>query len=296
MVCAFFSAQAVSRIVEAHIPVPSGVSTIARAVIPHQPVNLSSNIRDIETILSRNIFCSTCEREHEVSTNGEGQSDGKDEPTSNEPVKSSLNLKLIATLVSEQDHAWSFAAIFDGVENKSGLYAIGSQVPGGAVVTDILDRKVFLANGRRNEFIELEGQTVDKPDGAEPKPLAAGPAGAMPGMDEISKGIRKTGENQFEIERTTLNRVLADTNLLARSARIVPSPKNDGFRLYAIRPGSVYALLGMENGDTVHAVNGHPITTPDRALEVYTKLRSAGRLSISYSRQNKTATHEYTIR
>lgn len=247
--CAFFAAQAASRMVETQLPISTEGETIRKRSEPIQTVSLSSNNRDIEPILARNIFCATCEREHEVTGKGENATDKGDEPVSGEPVKSALNLKLIATLVSDKDHAWSFAAILDTTEGKTGLYAIGTHVPGDAVVTDIWDRKVFLANGRRNEFIELDGQTVDKPEGgnAEPRPFGAGSLGTMPGMEEITKGIRKTGESQFEIERTTLNRVLADTNLLARSARIVPSPKNDGFRLYAIRPGSVYALLGMEN-------------------------------------------------
>lgn len=87
--------------------------------------------------------------------------------------------------------------------------------------------------------------------------------------------------------------------MLARSARIVPSARNgqpNGFKLYAIRPGSLYSLIGMQNGDTIHAINGHAITTPDKALEVYTKVRTASHLTIAFSRRGQTSTHDYTIR
>ncbi len=122
---------------------------------------------------------------------------------------------------------------------------------------------------------------------------------AQQGIAEIAKGISKVGEGKYEIRRSALNKVLGNTTLLARSARIVPSVKNgkpNGFKLYAIRPGSLYSLLGMFNGDTISAINGHSITTPDKALEVYTKLRSASHLSISFARRGTPLTHEYTIR
>ena len=48
-----------------------------------------------------------------------------------------------------------------------------------------------------------------------------------------------------------------------------------GFKLYAIRPSSVYAKIGLTNGDTLSAINGLELTTADKALEVYTKLREA---------------------
>ena len=103
----------------------------------------------------------------------------------------------------------------------------------------------------------------------------------------------------WEIKRSTLEKVLSNTTLLARSARIVPSVKNgkpNGFKLYAIRPGSIYDLIGMKNGDTIHAINGHAMTTPDKALEVYTRVRNASHLNISFSRHSQTMTHDYNIR
>jgi S1-C subfamily serine protease len=71
--------------------------------------------------------------------------------------------------------------------------------------------------------------------------------------------------------------------------------RSNGFRIYAIKPNTFYAQIGIQNGDTVRAINGHEMTSPDRALEVYTKLRSANRLSMSLLRGGKDLTIDYDI-
>src|SRR5690606_21985836 len=69
--------------------------------------------------------------------------------------------------------------------------------------------------------------------------------------------------------------------------RIVPamrSGKPDGFKLYAIQPGSLPAAIGLENGDTLHRVNGHELSSPERALTAYHELRGADRFEIELTR------------
>jgi len=299
--CALLAAKAVGHLVEANLPPAKTRRVIPPPQLGHSLV--AHGARDITPILSRNIFCSTCEKVVEsANPGGPGEPGGGPTGDPNDaPVKTSLNIKLIATLVSVEDKAWSFAAIKDVTESKSGLFAIGSKLPGDATVTDILERRVLLINGTRNEYLDLA--TGDQPttSSAPPQPRVSihRPRRTMPGMEAIAKGIRKVGEGKYEIQRSALNKVLANTTLLARSARIVPSVRNgkpNGFKLYAIRPGSLYSLLGMSNGDTINAINGHPITTPDKALEIYTKLRSASHVAISFTRRGKSNTHEYTIR
>jgi len=296
--CALLAAKSVGHLVEANLPEVKA----RRASSPPPALEQSmigAGVRDISPILARNIFCSTCAPAQETSTeakSGEGGPPG--DPAHDAPIKTTLNLKLIATLVSVEDKAWSFAAIEDVAETKSRLFAIGSRLPGDATVTDILDRRVLLLNGNRNEFLDLD--SGDQPESTSPEPMVSIQRPTMmPGMESISQGIRKVGDSKYEIQRSALNKVLANTSMLARSARIVPSVRNgkpNGFKLYAIRPGSLYSLLGMTNGDTINAINGHPITTPDKALEVYTNLRSASHVAIAFTRRGATVTHEYNIR
>lgn len=115
---------------------------------------------------------------------------------------------------------------------------------------------------------------------------------------DISRSVTRVGPGRYRIKRSGLNKVLGNTMLLARSARIVPSVRNgrpNGFKIYAIRPGSIYALLGFYNGDTITAINGMAITSPDKALAVYSKLRNANKLTIQFNRRGRPMVHRYTI-
>jgi general secretion pathway protein C len=116
---------------------------------------------------------------------------------------------------------------------------------------------------------------------------------------KLDQGIRKMSEDSYEVDRSLVNELLANPMSVARGARIVPSVKDgqpNGFKLYAIRPNSVYAKLGMRNGDTISSVNGFDLSSPDKALEVYTKVREASNLSVSVIRRGKPTTLNYNIR
>ena len=81
-----------------------------------------------------------------------------------------------------------------------------------------------------------------------------------------------TGADQYTIRRGLLDRLLADPMAVAKSARIVPAftaGMPAGFKLYAIRAGSLFAALGLQNGDTVVTINGFDLASPDKSLEVY---------------------------
>lgn len=118
-------------------------------------------------------------------------------------------------------------------------------------------------------------------------------------MEEIEKGVNKVDDNSYEIDRSVVDKILANPTIVGRGARIVPAVKNgkpNGFKLYAIRPSSVYAKIGLMNGDTIHSINGLSLTTPDRALEVYTKLRDTRKMRVELTRRGKSIALNYEIR
>jgi hypothetical protein len=81
-------------------------------------------------------------------------------------------------------------------------------------------------------------------------------------------------------------------------ARIVPSIRDhvpNGIRLYAVRPCSVIAMLGFENGDLVERVNGVPLTSPDRLLHLYSRLPEARRVRVDLTRRGNPVQIVYQI-
>jgi hypothetical protein len=153
----------------------------------------------------------------------------------------------------------------------------------------------FRANG-----IALRSETFHRPV-RELARLAEVPPPRLPASpleEELARSIHCDG-NRCEMPRSLFDKILGDMNQLAAGARIVPSIRDgraDGFKLYAIRPNSLFARLGITNGDTIHTINGQDITTPDKALEVYTKLRNADRLSVTLTRRGQPLTMEYVLK
>jgi general secretion pathway protein C len=118
-------------------------------------------------------------------------------------------------------------------------------------------------------------------------------------QSSIDQGIKKIDDNNYEIDKSLVEKVLLNPMAVAKGARVVPSMKNgkpDGFKLYAIRPSSAFARLGLANGDTLQSINGFELTSADKALEVYTKLREATSLEVEVTRRGKPVTLKYSIK
>lgn len=114
----------------------------------------------------------------------------------------------------------------------------------------------------------------------------------------MATGIKKIDDTHYELRESLVEAILLNPMAAARSVRIVPAFRNskpDGLRLYAIRPSSVLARLGFANGDTVLAVNKHPLNNADDWLDVYTKLRDAVRLEVELLRRGKPLTVTFAI-
>ena len=136
---------------------------------------------------------------------------------------------------------------------------------------------------------------ADSPGPEPPSPLAPDPPPRKPEVD----GVKEVAPGRYVIKRKWLNGVLADSQALMRGARVVPSVRDgkvNGFKLYAIRPGSLYAALGLRNGDTVTMINGMELDSPDKALKIYAAVTAADRVTVHLLRRGKKQTKVYLIK
>lgn len=130
-------------------------------------------------------------------------------------------------------------------------------------------------------------------------PAPTAPAPADPALAAVLAGITRVDDTHVVITRAAVDDVLANPLPVAKGLRVVPSISNgrgDGLKLYAIRPGSLVAALGFQNGDTVHSVNGLALDSMDRALEAYTQLRSASHLELDLTRRGQPQTLVIDVR
>lgn len=116
--------------------------------------------------------------------------------------------------------------------------------------------------------------------------------------EKIAASIRKLDAGHAEIPRAAVDEILANPMAFGRGARVLPSAKGgvaNGFKIYAVKPGSIFARVGLTNGDTLTAIDGHPLDTVDRALEAYSALRTANRIELGVIRRGTPFTLVITI-
>jgi len=285
MVCSVFAAKATSHILEAKF---LGDSDHAPRVIPvmQAPVAVKqTRSKDGAGLVTRDIFCSECTPAVSVASTNP-----------NDIQNTTLPLVLLATNVAPKPED-SYATIINTENQRQGSFGVGDAIPGATgKLKEIHYKYVDFENSGHIERLVLAGQVA---------PVAAPVAQATPEGEgdelqaAIDSGIKKIDDSTYEIDKGLVEKILANPMGVAKGARVVPAVQNgkpNGFKLYAIRPSSVYAKIGLTNGDTLSAINGMELTTADKALEVYTKLREATSLEVEIQRRGKPMTLKYTIR
>jgi general secretion pathway protein C len=293
IVCSSLSARAVNHYVEGGC-----IGDRAEAPKVEAPRNVvaatatSSRSKLGDPMVKRNMFCSEC-------VPPEPEVDGPVAEGDTVPL-TSLPLVLVATNIAGNE-AFSFATIRNESTEKQGAYWIADTIPEAGKIEKIGGKNVIFraTNGNRLERIALLEAPAPRVAKKAPEKAPTTGAGKNDLMAEVEAGVKKVNDTTFEVDRALVDKVLANPMAVARGARVVPSikdGKNNGFKLYAIRPSSAYAKLGMRNGDTIHAVNGFDLTTADKALEVYQKVKESSNLSVTVTRRGKPVTLTYTIR
>jgi general secretion pathway protein C len=290
-----------------------------RAAVPRS----TGTLRDFVAAANANIF----EGRREVTVEEPGAAaaaspvmsgDWRDAP------KSALRLRLVGTTAFSEPK-YSLASIIDESQAGAGagLYSINDcvtvdrsglseedaklldkpppckKVGELAQVLRIEPERVFVLNvaDARIEYLALNEPPAA---GGEPPPLArVEKTDEKPGEGkDIGEGITKTGENSFGVPRSAVDGALNNLSELATQARIVPAfegGKPVGFKLFSIKPGSLYSKIGLQNGDVVNRINGFEMSSPEKGLEVYQKLKDSSNVTVDIKRRGKPMTLDYTI-
>ena len=291
VVCAVFAAKATSHIVEAkYLADPEHAPKITPVVTQNQAPVAAVRSKDGGQFQGRNMFCSDCTPA--VSTPSADPS---------QIALTSLPLALLATNIGPRPQD-SYATIINSENQRQGAFSVGDQVPGASgKIKEIHFKYIDFENNGRTERLVLLGATPP----ATPAVAVAETPPTLPATEgddlqgAVDAGIKKIDDNNYEIDKSLVEKVLLNPMAVAKGARVVPSMKNgkpDGFKLYAIRPSSAFAKLGLANGDTLQSINGFELTSADKALEVYTKLREATSLEVEVTRRGKPVTLKYSIR
>lgn len=205
-------------------------------------------------------------------------------------VATQLKLKLWGTAVF--DKGTSFSIIEDLGARKQGVYGINETVPGNATVKTIEWDRVILAHNGKDEILELE---EPKTAIGALKAVAHAPAAAPAAT---GAGIQQISENEFNVPRSEVDSALENMSQLFTQIRAVPhfdGGQSIGFRLFAIRRGSLFDRIGLKNGDIIRSINGTEMTDPSKAMALLQELRDANNLDVEITRNQQPQKLTYSI-
>ncbi len=221
-------------------------------------------------ISERNIFSSA---EQLPGETGEVEEIEGLEPTS-------LNVALLGTAVGTQEHG--FAVIEERGKRKQGLYRVGDSVQG-ATVKKILRGRVVLRIGDKDEILTMEEEASSR--------------GESPA--EYARTTPSEGESTVVVSSSEVEESLKNVHQLLSQARIRPHFTDgvaDGLTISNLKPGSLFARLGLRNGDIVQGINGRSIKSPDDVLDVYQRLKSGSRVALQVMRNGEERIINYQFR
>lgn len=275
----------------------------------------SNQENDYEPILKANLFNSRRETillDEDISNN-----EDEDLQPSNwkDAMPSNLPLKLVSTMLS-LDPFQSRAVIINMANQTRKVASVGECEPyikknnpnietslsptsweperhcndlGIAIVKRIEEFRVYIFNkrDRRYEYLEL-GSSIKRPmvkKVVEPK--------------DVSEGIRKVGEYSYQIEQKKLDQTLGDIGKILLDARAMPETDASGsiigFRLSYIKEGSLFEKIGLKTDDLLTRVNGYELDNPQKAFELFGKLRLSTQFTLDVKRGSSPITLDYSV-
>jgi general secretion pathway protein C len=214
-----------------------------------------------------------------------------------------LELELRGVFAGD-DPKLGHAIIADAGGDERG-YAVGAELPGGALLDAVYADRVILTRGGVRETLRLSQR---EPSGAAPAPMhtarntnLGGAPAPLPGATAaatpfVNSVIAPMPGVDWNAATTKLG---VDPAQLARQVNALPVIEQGrfvGVRLVAGADVPLLARLGLRPDDVVTAVNGIPLDSPARAQQVASSLVGAQSATVTVRRGGKSQNLSVSLR
>lgn len=282
---------------------------VAKAIEVHQTIGVmkkaekAAAVREFhdrtyyDVIVERNMFDSS---ESAPAEGGETQESGEVayEP-GQDAVETSLPVKVFAVLVvGEGKDERSSATLSMGKDiDVYGVKGDKSFSPGVTLVQVKPDRIEFVNRGRL-EFKKIEDDSVGSIFGppTEGTPQVASKEEVVK-PKEPSETVAKEGD-KFVIDQREIDNALTNLDRLYTEIRAVPNfqdGKVTGMKILNVKPGSLFAKLGLKRGDILSRINGIELDVK-RGFDIFNQLKEQKNFNLDLVRGGATQTFDYEIR
>ena len=165
-----------------------------------------------------------------------------------------------------------------------------NQIANLAIVKRIEEYKVYIFNIRDRRYEYLEINSPNK---------RAKPIQQIFEDKDQSDGIRKVGPYSYQIEQQKLDQTLGNVGKILLEARAVPETDASGaiigFKLSYIKENSLFEKIGLKTGDLLNRINGYELDNPQKAFELFGKLRLSSQFTIDVKRDSRAVTLDYSV-
>lgn len=180
--------------------------------------------------------------------------------------ETTVNLVLSAVFASD-DPAKGLAIIGESAQGAK-VFAVGSMVRPGIKLHSVYIDKVILDRSGNLEALSLPKRNSAALVINRPPP---------PQQNQVAENLRR----------------IAETNPSAFAEIIRPQPvfangAQRGYRVYPGRNRAQFSKLGLVPGDLVLSINGTPLDDPQRGMEIFNTIGSAGQVNVTVERNGQT--------
>ncbi len=264
VLCAFLFSSTANAVFAALLtPSPAAPTTEARpAAAPQQ-----RTWQDRQVILTRNLFNASLLAPAKVQV-----------VETEELEETRLPLVLLGTLASDNPKL-SRASVEDQESRNHIVVAVGDQLKSAEVVRIERKRLVISENGVLKELTF---------DDEEPKGKKVARASRRSPTRRTPPTRRRSARKPTPAPEGLEDAIRNPADLFSQ-ARILPKWENGqmvGVQVSAIKPGSLFQELGIENGEVITQLNGIQIDSPERSAEVMMELAESDQLTVTVSGPN----------
>ena len=241
----------------------------------------SAEVPDNSVIIEQNIFGG-----HYSKFDANETQPGDDSSTSMPSAETELGLNLIGVVCGPP--AFSRAIIMDVKGNTLDRYMIGQTIAGARVESIRENAVILLHNGREKMLsLKVKGRGQENSSRA-PLPQRSGVGGGVGPSEHSTTQARSSASTRLARVETILKQAVIKPH--AVEGRV------DGLILTGLEDIPAAREFGLKNGDIINTVNGHTVTSKQKAFQVLMKARSQPQISIEMSRGDKTRRLSFDLR
>ena len=108
---------------------------------------------------------------------------------------------------------------------------------------------------------------------------------ANPSETQTDRSESETGA--IRLKQQEIDSAFAETDKVTEEIQIKPYGEGDesgGFQVGTVKPGSIFAKMGLRPGDVVTGLNGEAVTGVEQAEDLYSSLLEGGDIALEVKR------------